>query len=255
MVCEIDQGIIIPNPACEATLFSNPLEVVPQFNYSSSIDKNSCRIVVIPVRESDMSCRCTQFKGYSINTILEIVRRTGSTSTVSSKRVPLTLPSTPPIIALTLLLTWHIYWTKMAVVSLACQAPAPASNALKALIKILGLDSVEVAETSEPFNPPTLSVSTCHPMTGTTLTVTTTTWVECCKALCQQVPSLGLLGTSPQEEALVTSWLEDASTLIVPIILTPGTVHPPLLVLLLPRTICYFVEQNCVGRKFLTCFL
>ena len=105
----------------------------------------------------------------------------------------------------------------MAIVSLSCEAPAPASNALKALIKVLGLDAdlkVEVVESSSPL----VSVSTSNVLTGLTSTTKATTWVDCCRALSQQVPSVGLFGSSSQEEALVVSWLETAAESLVPIL-------------------------------------
>ena len=111
----------------------------------------------------------------------------------------------------------------MAIVSLTCQAPYPAANALKALMKVLGLDAAlkcEAMESASPSASPSVTVSTINVLTGLTLTVNATTWVDCCRALCQQVPSVGLFGTttSPQEEALVISWLETAAASLVPIL-------------------------------------
>jgi hypothetical protein len=108
----------------------------------------------------------------------------------------------------------------MAIVTFTCQGPAPASNALKALITVLGLDCDVVIVTEA--GPPTVTVSTANALTGLTSTTAANTWVECCRALCQQVPSAALLGSSPQEEALVTSWLQDAVKSLVPVLLASG---------------------------------
>ena len=106
----------------------------------------------------------------------------------------------------------------MAIVTLTCQGPAPASNALKALIQVLGLDNCTVAE-AEVEVPPTVTVATVHALTGLTSTTVANTWLECCRAFCQQVPSAALFGTSIQEDALVTSWIQDAVESLVPVLL------------------------------------
>jgi hypothetical protein len=105
----------------------------------------------------------------------------------------------------------------MAIVTLACQGPAPASNALKALIKVLALDcDVVPVEAASP----TVTVSTANALTGLTSTTVANTWMDCCRALSQQVASAALFGSSPQEDALVTSWLEDAVASLIPVLVS-----------------------------------
>jgi len=97
----------------------------------------------------------------------------------------------------------------MPLVSYSCSAPAPGILALKILAKVQDT-SVEFAENAET---PSLKVVTTNPVTGTSTTATSVSWVECTKSLSQLVPSLSLW-----EGASVESWVESAVSSILPVI-------------------------------------
>ena len=124
------------------------------------------------------------------------------------------------------IISYHIvsyrisYHYNMSIVSIVCQAPAPASDAVKALIKTLGL-SVDVQEVDFKASP-CVTVSTKHTLTGLTSHVSATTWMGCIRLLSQQVKSAGLWGNSTEEEALVEAWMETATTVIIPILVPEG---------------------------------
>lgn len=104
----------------------------------------------------------------------------------------------------------------MPLVSYSCAAPAPASVALEVLAK---LQDVELALTEAES--PSLKAVTDHPVLGTS-TTESVSWVGCARTLAQIIPALGLW-----EGAQVESWIESASTTLLPI-LTSGTISKQL---------------------------
>lgn len=102
-------------------------------------------------------------------------------------------------------------------VSIECAAPAPASKALEALIKILGLNDCKLEQAASP----TVKVTTKNPLIidGDSASISATTWMGCARALCKQVPLSGLWGNDNLEESsLVEAWVESATMTLIPIL-------------------------------------
>mmetsp|Transcript_29815 Transcript_29815/g.45203 ORF Transcript_29815/g.45203 Transcript_29815/m.45203 type:complete len:419 (-) Transcript_29815:3137-4393(-) len=107
-------------------------------------------------------------------------------------------------------------------VSIECSAPAPASKALEALIKILGLNDCKLEQAASP----TIKVTSKNPLIidGDSTSVSATTWMGCARALCKQVPLSRLWGNDNLEESsLVEGWMESATMTLIPVLVCDKT--------------------------------
>jgi hypothetical protein len=103
---------------------------------------------------------------------------------------------------------------KMPLVSYSCSASPLGILALKILAKIQDTN-VEFSEAAET---PSLKIVTTNPVLGTSSTSTSVSWLGCARSLSQIVPSLGLW-----DDPTVESWVESATTLVVPAMEAAGT--------------------------------
>jgi hypothetical protein len=101
----------------------------------------------------------------------------------------------------------------MPLVAYSCSASAPAILALKVLSKVQDTD----VEFSEVPDTPSFKIDTTNLVLGISNTFSSVSWLGCARSLSQLVPSLGLW-----DDPAVESWVESATTLVVPALESTG---------------------------------
>jgi hypothetical protein len=103
-------------------------------------------------------------------------------------------------------------------------APAPCSQALQALVKLLGLRDVQLSSTSTDSSEVSIKCTIENVLTKTSSTSTSLGWTASARTLCGLVGASGLWGDSADNASLIEGWIDKATEVLVPVILKQSTV-------------------------------